>query len=131
MKKEQILDKAKELISNERLKHYGPPKENFARIAKIWTAILGTEIRPSHVALCMIGLKIARLQETPNHDDSWIDLAGYAACGSEVSCTSGEVQSLASAVTNSLFYKDTVENSLFYKDAAKQTNVKGYTRHGE
>jgi hypothetical protein len=33
----------------------------------------------------MLGLlKIARLRANPTHRDSWVDLAGYAACGYEV-----------------------------------------------
>ena len=36
------------------------------------------------VAMMCALLKIARLQNMPDHEDSWIDLAGYAACGSEV-----------------------------------------------
>ncbi|MFN7882545.1 MAG: DUF6378 domain-containing protein [bacterium] len=26
---------------------------------------------------------MARLKNSPNHRDSWVDLAGYAACGAE------------------------------------------------
>lgn len=85
MKKEAVLDKAKELISNERLKHYGPPKVNFTRIARLWSVVLGIEVSAAQVAVCLAQLKIARLCETPQHEDSWIDLAGYAACGGEVS----------------------------------------------
>ncbi len=85
MKKEEVLDKAKQLISNERVKHYGPPKKNFARIAKLWSVILEREVTSEQVALCLSQLKIARLIETPSHEDSWVDLAGYAACGGEVS----------------------------------------------
>ena len=29
-------------------------------------------------------LKVARLMETPKHEDSWVDIAGYGACGAEV-----------------------------------------------
>jgi hypothetical protein len=35
------------------------------------------------VAAMLALLKIARLQQSPNHRDSWVDLAGYAACGAE------------------------------------------------
>lgn len=84
MKKEAVLDKAKELVSNERLKHYGPPIVNFTRIAKLWSVVLGKEITAALVAVCLAQLKISRLCETPDHEDSWVDLAGYAACGGEV-----------------------------------------------
>lgn len=85
MKKEEVLDKAKELVSNERLKHYGTPKENFARIAKLWEVVFNRPISPTEVALCMAMVKVTRLVQTPDHVDSWVDLAGYAACGGEVS----------------------------------------------
>jgi hypothetical protein len=29
-------------------------------------------------------LKLARLENQPDHMDSWVDLAGYAACGAEI-----------------------------------------------
>jgi hypothetical protein len=29
-------------------------------------------------------VKIARLANSPDHMDSWIDIAGYAACGGEI-----------------------------------------------
>ena len=32
----------------------------------------------------MIGVKLARLIETPDHQDSYVDMAGYAATGSQV-----------------------------------------------
>jgi hypothetical protein len=32
----------------------------------------------------MILLKMARLMETPNHRDSYVDMAGYAATGARV-----------------------------------------------
>jgi hypothetical protein len=33
--------------------------------------------------MMMAGVKLARLSATPDHQDSWVDLAGYAATGSE------------------------------------------------
>ena len=38
--------------------------------------------------MAMAAVKLARLVETPDHQDSWIDLAGYAAIGSE--CIDGQ-----------------------------------------
>jgi hypothetical protein len=36
-------------------------------------------------------LKIARLRGNPRHDENWVDLAGYAACGAElVGCVYAE-----------------------------------------
>ena len=40
-------------------------------------------ITPEDAVACMIGVKIARLAEDINKDDSWIDVIGYAALGGE------------------------------------------------
>lgn len=79
------LDRAKELVVGSRADAYGPPTAAFQRIAALWTTILGARVDAHRVALCMMALKIARLVENPRHADSWIDAAGYAACGGEVS----------------------------------------------
>lgn len=84
MKKEQILDTAKNIVSNDRVKHYGTPKDNFTRIAKLWSVVLNRECTAAEVALCMAQVKVTRLMQTPDHTDSWVDMAGYAACGGEV-----------------------------------------------
>ena len=75
-----ILDEAKAATA-DRGKNYGDVYTNHERIATMWTVILGTEVRAEQVAMMMAALKIARLIETPNHMDSWIDLAGYAWTG--------------------------------------------------
>lgn len=85
MDKLGILDEAKRLISTDRVRDYGTPKENFGRIAKLWSVILGTPITPAQVALCMIAIKVTRLMKSDQHKDSWVDIAGYAGCGGEAS----------------------------------------------
>lgn len=62
---------------------YGSPWQNHERIAVMWTAIIGVEFTPEQVALCLAAMKIARLAHNSDHQDSWKDLAGYAATGSE------------------------------------------------
>ena len=42
------------------------------------------EISASDVAMMMVAIKLARLIETPDHKDSAIDLAGYAALLAEI-----------------------------------------------
>jgi hypothetical protein len=58
---------------------YGDPGKLFDEIARIWTVILGFEVEPEQVALCMAGVKLARLSRNRSHADSIMDLAGYAA----------------------------------------------------
>ena len=83
MKREQVLDKAKTLISGERAKDYGDAYLNHKRIAELWSPILDKDITVEQVYACMIAVKLSRLIETPNHEDSWIDICGYAALGGE------------------------------------------------
>lgn len=83
-KRHDILTEADSLIHGDRQSHYGTPQENFARIASIWSVILGHMVRPDQVALCMAGLKLARLANGP-HLDSYIDVAGYIAIAGELS----------------------------------------------
>lgn len=78
------LDRAKELVLGDRQGAYGPPSAAFRSIAELWSATLKAEVKPHEVALCLIQLKIARLISNPQHADSWVDAAGYAACGAEV-----------------------------------------------
>ena len=81
MKRKQILEKAKVLISGERAKEYGDAYLNHKRIAELWSPILDKEITVSQVYACMIAVKLSRLIETPDHEDSWIDICGYGALG--------------------------------------------------
>ena len=78
-----LLDQAKRLTSHDRNKAYGHPKEDFARIAAHWGAILGVVVTPKQVALCMIAVKIARECHSTKLDN-WVDMAGYARCGAAV-----------------------------------------------
>lgn len=79
------LDEAGRIISGQRDAQYGGPEDNFLRIAKIWSVILGTNVTSEDVAMCMVGLKVARYASKSGFQpDTWIDIAGYAGCGYEV-----------------------------------------------
>ncbi len=79
------MDEAKRLTATDRNEIYGDPYTNHKRIADLWSVYLETEISPSQVALCLSLVKIARLIESPNHLDSYIDLAAYSAIAGEIS----------------------------------------------
>jgi len=83
-----ILEKASSIVNGDREKSYGKPEDNFRRIGMMWNAYLGPAISrplaPSDVAAMMALLKIARIASGNYSEDSWIDLAGYAACGGEL-----------------------------------------------
>lgn len=84
MNREQLLDKCKEIVMGARQENYGSPESNFSRIAAFWTLYLQRHITPADVAIMMILMKAARLQNNIKHEDSWVDIAGYAANGVEV-----------------------------------------------
>ena len=50
---------------------------------KMWSVILEKEVTVSQVYQCMIAVKLSRLIETPDHEDSWLDVCGYGALGGE------------------------------------------------
>ena len=68
----------------ERHQQYGSARPLFAHVAQRWSLVLGIEVKPEQVVLCLIDLKMARLVHNPDHDDSIIDIAGYAAVLKEV-----------------------------------------------
>ena len=74
------LTKAVEVVNGDRQKDYGDIKGNFERIAAHWSQILGKDVSVEEFTLCMIAVKMARLKETPKHEDSWTDIVGYVAC---------------------------------------------------
>lgn len=84
MNRSETLIKANELVNGDRAKEYGPPSENFAKIAKMWSVILKQEVSLTQVTLCLIALKMTRLINSEMHEDSFVDIAGYAACGNEI-----------------------------------------------
>ena len=65
-----FLLEALDLIEGERAESYGDAKENHARIAAMWSALLEKEVTPNQVYLCLIAVKMSRLVESPTHRDS-------------------------------------------------------------
>lgn len=97
--KSDILNEALQTVA-DRGESYGTVEDNFNRIARLWNAHLRNrysaqqdqepprlplpQFDASDVAMMMALVKIARLELDPTHHDSWVDLAGYAACGGEL-----------------------------------------------
>lgn len=78
-----LADKAKEAVNGSRQENYGHPYDNFRLIARLWGAYLNLSpetISPEDVAQMMILLKMARLKNTPDHEDSLVDEIGYVNC---------------------------------------------------
>jgi hypothetical protein len=81
----EALRQAASVIAGERDLQYGGPEQNFDRIAKIWSVILGINVTAEDVSMCMVGVKVARYASKSGFQpDTWIDIAGYAGCGYEV-----------------------------------------------
>lgn len=87
----EILDAAKKCVCGQREQDYGTPESNFQLIANLWNAYLGYDgdmdgdsISAVDVAMMMSLMKIARIKNGGGTGDSFVDLAGYAACGGEI-----------------------------------------------
>jgi hypothetical protein len=83
--RQDMLTQAGAIISGERDVQYGGPEDNFGRIAKIWSVLFGREFTNEDVAMAMVAVKVARYASNSGFQpDTWVDIAGYAACGYEV-----------------------------------------------
>ena len=81
--REEILEKARQCVCGDRDMQYGSPEGSFKRIADYWSLYINKPISPQDVAIMMILFKVAR-EENKDKADNWIDIAGYAACGGEI-----------------------------------------------
>lgn len=86
MTREKILKMAADIVTGERENQYGSPEDNFQLIGDLWTQYLGCAIKIDDVdvAMMMCLLKIARFATGTNKADTFIDIAGYAACAGEL-----------------------------------------------
>lgn len=78
---ESILAEAERVTSGDRQNQYGPPDQDFRRIAAMWSALNGVPFTPKEVALFMVCVKLSR-ETHQRKRDNWVDIAGYAKCGS-------------------------------------------------
>lgn len=103
-----ILDLAKKCVCGKREQDYGTPESNFQLIADLWNQYLFKEpgakeifgIGPMDVAMMMGLMKIARIRNGGGSGDSFVDLAGYAACGGEIWHSNKETNGDSSQETN-------------------------------
>ena len=87
-----ILDQAKKCVCGQREQDYGTPESNFQLIADLWNDYLKKErlgrsktvVDAVDVSMMMALMKIARIRNGGGSGDSFVDLAGYAACGGEI-----------------------------------------------
>lgn len=91
MTRSDILDAAEVCVCTDRENQYGSPENNFSVIADFWSAYKGIDFSPVDVSMMMALLKIARISSGSKTIDSFVDLAGYAACGGELSASMSAV----------------------------------------
>lgn len=84
MNRPEILQRAEQCVCGHREHEYGSPENNFQIIADLWTAYKGVNFNALDVSMMMALLKIARIKSGTATEDSFVDLAGYAACGGEI-----------------------------------------------
>ena len=93
MDRKEILEAAVSCVCGQREEDYGTPENNFETISLLWGVYLRSAhpdlhipingITPKDVGIMMALLKIARIA-TGKSCDSFVDLAGYAACAGEI-----------------------------------------------
>lgn len=111
MNRAEILEAAKKCVCGQRVQDYGKPERNFQIIADFWNDYLDAAhpelnlkgvaecvevsaiITPKDVAVMMGLLKVARIA-TGSNPDSFVDLAGYAACAGEIATQSEDAKTV-------------------------------------
>ena len=95
MTRSEVLDAARGCVCGLREQDFGKPEDNFNTIGLLWGGYLNaahpeyTKAFPNNgitakdVATMMALLKVARIA-TGSSPDSFVDLAGYAACAGEI-----------------------------------------------
>lgn len=92
MTRSEFISTVSEAILKDRNATHGEPEKSFDVIADLWTVWLtsrgvladGACLTPSDVCALQALLKLGRISLNPFHEDSWVDVAGYAGCGVEV-----------------------------------------------
>lgn len=91
MTRAEILEQARKCVCGDREQDYGTPEDSFTTIALLWGTYLQRAyperscppLGAKDVAVMMALLKIARIAGG-DKADSFVDLAGYAACAGEL-----------------------------------------------
>jgi hypothetical protein len=91
--RKSILAEAEKCVCTDREQQYGSPENNLELISAFWTNYLESkrlkegprfELHAHDVAIMMALLKIGRIATGVFKEDSYADLAGYAACAGEI-----------------------------------------------
>lgn len=83
----EVLEEAKAAVCRDRQNAYGDAEDNFQDIADVMNVLFADKLADGEVFTALdvakwnVGQKLCRLKATPDHADSWVDIAGYGACG--------------------------------------------------
>lgn len=80
-----FLQEVEKIVCKDRSATHGSPEQNFENIAALWSTFKGVQFTSKDVAAMMVLVKLGRIIHNPSHRDSWIDIAGYAACTASLS----------------------------------------------
>ena len=83
-------------ILKARNQNYGTPYANHVATAQLWSVLLGKDIGPEQVVMCMVAVKLSRLIHEPTHDDSWADIIGYGGIGRGIADIENDVSDAVS-----------------------------------
>jgi hypothetical protein len=77
---ENILEEALRITEGDRRNAYGDALADAERFAQIASAATGLDVRPEHLPLIMLAVKLSRIAQSPRawHRDSVVDIAGWA-----------------------------------------------------
>lgn len=96
--RKEILEAAMRCVCGDREQDYGTPERNFELIGELWTTYIKAKCLSPEADICINGediatmmclFKIARIATGRGKADSFIDLAGYAACAGELATGGG------------------------------------------
>ncbi len=82
----EVLLEAFRLVNQDRGEQYGPPHEDYAKVAEIFASITGVKLSVEQAIMFPLAMKLARIRTNTFdgkngwHNDSVIDAAGYLAC---------------------------------------------------
>lgn len=72
------FDAAYSVVTADRRDIYGDPLDTYRRVAALRTVVDECADPQVREIIGMVATKLVRLVQTPDHLDSWVDVAGYA-----------------------------------------------------
>lgn len=82
-KRIKFLNLAEKCICGDRQNQYGAPRQNFEKIASLWSAYLDIKITAGDVGVLLTLMKVARIHAS-SKEDNYVDAIGYLALAGEV-----------------------------------------------